>query len=153
MPPFLLVLESIEKPGNLGAILRTASGAGVDLVLICGRSVDLCNPNVLRSSTGAVFSTPVVALPLPDLLSFLNERRIRSVATVPKDGSLYTEVDLCGPVAIVMGAEDTGLSADWLQAAVEKARIPMHGTADSLNLSVSAALMVYEAERQRHLAR
>ena len=147
--PLLLVLESVEKPGNLGAILRTANGAGVDAVLVCGKSVDLCNPNVLRASTGVVFETPTVAMETRDLLDVLQRRGVRIVATTPDADLPYTDLDLSGPVAIVAGAEHAGLSAEWLDAADSRVAIPMHGAADSLNLSVSAALLVYEAEKQR----
>lgn len=151
--PLLLVIESVEKPGNLGAVLRSANGAGVDLVLICGQSVDLCNPNVLRASTGAVFMTPTAAMAEADLLDFLKSKSIRMIAATPDTQTPHTDTDLTGPVAIIVGAEDTGLTVTWLEAADQKVRIPMHGQADSLNLSVSAAILVYEAERQRRAGR
>lgn len=149
--PLLLVLEAVEKPGNLGAILRVADGAGADAVIVCDPGTDVFNPNVLRASTGAFFSVPVVEEDASRVRSWLRERRIRGVATTPAAATIYTAVDLRGPVAILLGAEDRGLSADWLMRADMQVRIPMRGEADSLNVSVTAALMAYEAVRQRHL--
>ncbi len=146
--PLLLVLHDVEKPGNLGAVLRTASGAGVDGVLIAG-GADLGNPNTLRSSTGAVFTVPCAADDPDHVLTFLRERGVRLIATTPDTDTLHTDADLRGGIAIILGAEDTGLPGNWLKAADQRVRIPMHGTADSLNVSVAAAVLAYEAERQR----
>jgi len=147
--PLVLVLEEVEKPGNLGAIVRTASGAGVDAVIACGAGADPWNPNALRASTGAVFSVPVLELPSAELVPWLRGRGLALVATTPDADMLHTEIDLTGPVAILLGAEDTGLSAGLLGAADVRCRIPMLGAADSLNVSVAAALLAYEARRQR----
>lgn len=149
--PLLLVLEAVEKPGNLGAILRVADGAGADAVIVCDPGTDIFNPNVLRASTGAFFTVPVVEEDASRVRSWLRELRIRGVATTPAAAIAYTDADLRGPVAILLGAEDRGLSAEWLMRADLQVRIPMRGEADSLNVSVTAALMAYEAVRQRRL--
>lgn len=149
--PLLLVLEAVEKPGNLGAILRAADGAGVDAVIVCDPGTDIFNPNVLRASTGAFFTVPVIEEDASRVRSWLRERRIPGVATTPAAATVYTDADLRGPVAILLGAEDRGLSDEWLMRADLQVRIPMRGEADSLNVSVTAALMAYEAVRQRLL--
>jgi TrmH family RNA methyltransferase len=149
--PLLLVLEAVEKPGNLGAILRVADGAGADAVIVCDPGTDIFNPNVLRASTGAFFTVPVVEEDASRVRSWLRERRIRGVATTPAAAISYTDADLRGPAAILLGSEDRGLSAEWLMRADLQVRIPMRGEADSLNVSVTAALMAYEAVRQRLL--
>nr|BCX00429.1 MAG: 23S rRNA methyltransferase [Bacteroidota bacterium] len=144
----LLVLAGLEKPGNVGAILRTADAVGVELVLATG-GVDVYSPQVIRNSTGAVFTVPVVPLQEEEALHWIRSQGIRLVAAHPEGTSLYWDVDLRGPVAFVLGAEDVGLSEFWLRAADQVVRIPMRGIADSLNVSVSAALLLYEALRQR----
>ncbi len=149
--PLLLVLEGVEKPGNLGAVLRVADGVGADAVIVCDPGTDIFNPNVLRASTGAFFTVPVVEEDASRVRSWMRERRIRGVATTPAAATAYTDADLRGPVAILLGAEDRGLSDEWLMRADLQVRIPMRGEADSLNVSVTAALMAYEAARQRHL--
>jgi len=147
--PLLLVLHHVEKPGNLGAVLRTASGAGVDGVLIAG-GADLGNPNALRAGTGAVFTVPCAAAAPHAALDWLRARGLRLLAATPDHAVVHHTLDLTGPVALILGAEDTGLPADWLAAAHARVRIPMHGAADSLNVSVAAAVLAYEAERQRN---
>jgi TrmH family RNA methyltransferase len=147
--PLIIVLEGVEKPGNLGAVLRCADGAGADAVLLCGTGTDIYNPNVLRASRGTVFSVPTVQATSPEIAEFLAARQIRRVATTPQAQKDYTDCDLTGPLAIVVGAEDRGLSQMWLDLAEERTRIPLHGKADSLNLAISAALLLYEAVRQR----
>lgn len=151
LPPdaLILVLENVEKPGNLGAIVRTASGAGVNAVLACGEGADPWNPNTLRASTGAVFSVPVATAEASEITAFLHDRAIRLVAAVPDAHDSYSALDLVGPTAFLLGAEDRGLTADMTAAADVTCRIPMNGAADSLNVSVSAAILVYEARRQR----
>jgi TrmH family RNA methyltransferase len=151
--PLVLVLEGVEKPGNLGAVVRTASGAGVAAVLACGAGADPWNPNALRASTGAVFTVPTVSSGAAEILDFLRERGIPLLATTPAAPDLHTACDLTGPVAVLLGAEDTGLSSEMLAAAGRRCRIPMLGTADSLNVSVAAALLAYEALRQRSARR
>jgi len=147
--PLLLVLHDVEKPGNLGAVLRTASGAGVDGVLVAG-GADLGNPNTLRASTGAVFSVPCAAAEPDAALAWLRARGLRLLAATPDADAVHHAADLRGAVALILGAEDTGLPPAWLDAADARLRIPMHGAADSLNVSVAAAVLAYEAERQRN---
>lgn len=148
-PEFLLVGEHIEKPGNLGAMLRTADAAGVSGVVAADPVTDWGNPNVVRSSKGAVFSVPVVSATTTDTLAWLRERRVSIVAATPDTDLLHTDADLTGPVAIAVGAEKEGLSAEFLAAADIRVRIPMVGRVDSLNVATSAAILVYEAVRQR----
>lgn len=152
--PFLPVIEGGEKPGNLGAIMRTADAAGVDGVIISTgedlSGTDIHNPNAVRASLGAVFTVPVAVAPTTDTIGWLRQHRIRTVAATPDAAISYTAVDMTGPVALVMGSEARGLSAEWLAAADESVVIPMFGAVDSLNLSVAAALLLYEVVRQRH---
>lgn len=153
--PFLIIIDGAEKPGNLGAILRTADAAGVDGLILTGdeaNGTDIHNPNVIRSSLGAIFSVPVITAPEEEAIIWLQDRGIRIVATTPAADKLYTAVSLQGAVAIVMGSESLGLGPVWLESADLRVRIPMHGVVDSLNLSVSTALLVYEAVRQRGLS-
>lgn len=148
-PPLLLVAEAVEKPGNLGAMLRTADAAGVDALIVCDPATDLANPNVVRASRGALFTVPVAQAGNTETLSWLKTQGVAVVAATPQAALPYTDADLRGPVAIVVGAEDTGLSAEWLAAADLQVRIPMSGKVNSLNVAASAALLVYEAVRQR----
>ena len=147
--PLLVVLESLEKPGNLGAVLRVADGAGADGVIVCGGGTDLFNPNVLRASRGAFFSVPTVAARTDELQQFLRDRNIAAVATSPVADHRWDEIGLAGPTAIVLGTEHDGLSTEWLGQADLTVGIPMLGTGDSLNVSTSAAVLLYEAVRQR----
>lgn len=148
--PLILVAESIEKPGNLGAMLRTASAAGASAVITVGGSVDVHNPNTLRSSTGAVFSTPVAVASWTELVEWLEQRSTRVVAASPEADVPFWETDLVGPVAIVIGAEDEGLSEQARSIARELVRIPQTDSGvDSLNASVAAAVLLFEAVRQR----
>lgn len=147
--PFLLVVEAIEKPGNLGTILRGADAAGVDAVLVCDPVTDLFNPNVVRSSTGVLFAMPVAIAATSEVTAYLRERRIRIVVTTPSAERLYTASDLTGPLALVMGSEQFGLGPEWLAAADERVRIPMAGQADSLNVGMAAIVALFEAVRQR----
>lgn len=147
--PLVLVCAGVEKPGNLGAILRTADAAGVSAVIAAEPGTDWSNPNVVRASKGAVYSIPVAAAPEREVLDWLAARDIPVLATTPDANSAYTGIDLRGPLAIAVGAEDRGLSAAWLAAARHRALIPMYGRVDSLNVSTSAAILVYEALRQR----
>jgi TrmH family RNA methyltransferase len=148
--PLVIVAESIEKPGNLGAILRTADAAHVDALLLCDPRVDLWNPNVIRASRGAVFSVPVIEGEKESALGWLKRRNMRVLAATPSGDMLYTDVDLRGPIAIAVGTEDEGLTDFWLSNADVKVKIPMLGKVNSLNVSVSTALIVYEAFRQRN---
>lgn len=147
--PLLLVIEGVEKPGNLGALLRTADGAGVDAVIVCDPATDLNNPNVVRASLGTLFYLPVAEASSAETLFFLRQRGIAVVAADPDAALPYTRAELSGPLAIVVGAEDTGLSPGWKEGADLAVRIPMLGKNDSLNVSVSAAVLLYEALRQR----
>jgi RNA methyltransferase, TrmH family len=150
--PFLLVVEAIEKPGNLGTILRSADAAGCHAVVVCDPVTDLFNPNVVRASTGVLFSVPCVVEENSIVLAWLKERGIRTVATSPSATSLYTESDLRGPIAIIMGSEQYGLSEFWLKNADLPVRIPMAGQADSLNVAMAALITLFEAVRQRNKA-
>lgn len=147
--PLLLVCESVEKPGNLGAILRTADAAGVDAVIATDAATDWGNPNIVRASKGAVFSTQIASTTNEELLAWLRERDIKIIATTPDTETSYTQADLTGPVAIFVGTEKHGLSDFWLKNADIKTLIPMVGKIDSLNVATSAALLAYEAVRQR----
>ncbi|HXF85048.1 MAG TPA: RNA methyltransferase [Anaerolineales bacterium] len=147
--PLVILAESLEKPGNLGAILRTADAARVDAVLVCDPRVDAWNPNVVRASRGAVFSVPLVECDAVSALEWLRGRKIRIIAATPSAEVLYTDIDFSHPAAIAVGVEDRGLSDFWLSSADVKVKIPMMGKVNSLNVSVSAALIVYEAVRQR----
>lgn len=147
--PLYVVCSGLEKPGNLGAILRSADGAGADAVLLDRDAVDLFSPQTIRASTGAVFTLPVAGAPADALVPWLRGRGVQIVAATPDADRRYTDVDLTGPTALVMGAEAEGLDGGWRGAADARVRIPMAGVADSLNVSVAAALLVYEARRQR----
>jgi len=147
--PLIIVAESLEKPGNLGAILRTADAAHVDAVLLCDHRVDVWNPNVVRASRGAVFSVPVVECDNASALEWLKRRKLRVLAATPTTNVLYTETNLREPIAIAVGTEDEGLTDFWMQNADKRVKIPMLGKVNSLNVSVSTALIIYEALRQR----
>ena len=147
--PLIMVLESVEKPGNLGAVLRSADAAGADAVFICDPLTDIYNPNLIRASIGAVFTVPVIACSSEDAIAWLRERDFAILTAQLQDSSLYYESDMKGATAIVMGTESTGLSDLWRRAATAHIRIPMLGRLDSLNVSVSAAILLFEAIRQR----
>jgi RNA methyltransferase, TrmH family len=147
--PLVLVCAGLEKPGNLGAILRTADAAGVAAVIAADPVTDWGNPNVVRASKGTVFSVPVAAGTSAQALDWIAARRLAIVAATPDAKQLVTDVDLTGPTAIAVGAEQAGLSSEWLERADHRVRIPMFGRADSLNVSTSAAIITYEAVRQR----
>ena len=152
--PFLVIIDGIEKPGNLGAILRTADAAGVDGLILTsdeGTGTDIYNPNVIRASLGAIFTVPVLSKPALETIAWLKAEGIMIVATSPEAAQVFTAASLIGPIAIVLGSEAYGLGATWLDAADQKVRIPMFGKVDSLNVSVSTALLLYEALRQRQL--
>jgi TrmH family RNA methyltransferase len=149
-PSFFVVLEAVEKPGNLGAVLRTCDGAGVDGVIICDGKTDVYNPNVVRVSLGTVFAVKTVVASNEETLEFLKAKNIKICATLPQAKAVYAKTDLTGPVAVVMGSEQDGLTDFWTNHADLKVRIPMHGKADSFNVSVSAAILLYEIIRQRN---
>ena len=151
LPPNALVIvtESIEKPGNLGTILRSADAAKVAAVIVCDRTTDIHNPNVVRASTGTMFSVPIVEASSDEALAWLKEKGFKVLAATPHAEKLHFEVDLTGNVAIALGAEQYGLTAKWMDGAELRVRIPMLGLADSLNVSAAATILVYEAVRQR----
>jgi RNA methyltransferase, TrmH family len=147
----LLVCERVEKPGNLGAMLRTADAAGLTALIAADPVTDWGNPNVIRASKGTVFSVPVASATAGDVLAWLADLALTVVAATPDADLLVTDADLTGPTAIVVGSETHGLPARWLAAADVRVRIPMFGRADSLNVATSAAIVAYEAVRQRLL--
>lgn len=147
--PFVVVAEGIEKPGNLGAMLRTADAAGIDALIAAAPLTDWSNPNIIRASKGALFSVPVAAADNPTTLAWLRERLVRIVAATPQATVSYTGADLRGPVAIAVGEEKYGLSQFWLDHADIRVRIPMVGRVNSLNVATATALLVYEVVRQR----
>lgn len=147
--PLIIVLESVEKPGNLGAILRTADAAQVDAVIVCDPKTDLFNPNVIRSSIGCVFTTQVAACSSEEAYQWLKKSHITIYSAALTAEKFYHETDLSKPAAIVMGTEADGLSEFWLTKADAQIKIPMQGKIDSLNVSTSCAVLVFEAKRQR----
>lgn len=147
--PLVVVLESVEKPGNLGAVLRSADAAHADAVIVCDPLTDLYNPNLIRSSLGAVFTVPCVACTSEECIKFLKEKSIRILTAQLQDSHLYYDTDMTVATALVMGKESSGLTDMWRQAADAHIRIPMMGRLDSLNVSVSTAILLFEAVRQR----
>lgn len=147
--PLYVVAVTIEKPGNLGTILRTADAVGADGVIVCDRCTDVFNPNVVRASVGTLFTVPVVETTSEALRPWLTARGVTTVATTPDAPALYTNTDLTGPVAITVGSEQYGLPDHWLEAAGTRVAIPMAGDADSLNAAVATAVVLFEAIRQR----
>jgi len=147
--PLIIVAESLEKPGNLGAILRTADAARVDAVLVCDPRVDPWNPNVVRASRGTVFTVPVVVTQNAPALEWIRSRKLRLLAAAPSASAIYTDIDMRGPIAFALGTEDQGLTRFWLSNADAQVKIPLLGTVNSLNVSVAAALLTFEAIRQR----
>jgi RNA methyltransferase, TrmH family len=148
-PAFVIVAESIEKPGNLGAILRTADAARVDAVIVCDPRVDVWNPNVVRASRGAIFTLQIVESANSNALAWLRSQGMQILAATPSADKLYTDVNLRESVAIAVGTEDKGLTDFWMSNADIKVKIPMMGKVNSLNVSVATALLAYEAVRQR----
>ena len=149
--PLIIVLESVEKPGNLGAVLRTADAAAADAVIVCDPLTDLFNPNLIRSSVGAFFTVPCVACTSQECIEFLKRHHITILTAQLQDSKPYYDTDMTCPTAIVMGTEATGLTDAWRVAADAPILIPMQGAIDSLNVSVSAAILLFEAVRQRHI--
>lgn len=147
--PLAVVIEGVEKPGNLGAVLRSADGAGADALIVADARTDPFNPNAIRASAGTVFSVPLAAASTASTIAWLRDHGLRIVAARVDADRLYTDLDLTGSLAIVLGAETEGLSASWTGPDIEAVRLPMLGVADSLNVSVSAAILLYEARRQR----
>lgn len=147
--PLVLILEGIEKPGNLGAILRSADGAGADAVILVDCVLDLYNPNAIRSSQGLIFALPIACVERQPLMQWLQAGNFKLFATTPDTSRSYWEVNYKGPSAILFGSESNGLSTYWLDAADPTISIPMQGQADSLNVSAAVAVCLYEARRQR----
>lgn len=147
--PLIAVIEGLEKPGNVGAILRSADGAGVDAVIVVNAATDLFNPNTIRASVGTVFGKQVCLATVEETLNKLRDWHVPIIATRPDATMLYSEVDFRQGAAIVLGTEATGLTTAWQQADVVGVRLPMRGIADSLNVSTTAAVLFYEAQRQR----
>ncbi len=145
----VVVAESIEKPGNLGTILRSADAAGVHAVIVCDRCTDIHNPNVVRASTGTLFSVPVVEAESDEALAFLRQRGFRILAATPHTEHLHCDVPLTGNVALAVGTEQYGLTDKWMSAADLRVRIPMFGLADSLNVAAATTILLFEAVRQR----
>lgn len=148
----VLVVEAIEKPGNLGTMLRTADAVGTDGVVVCDQTTDPFNPNVVRASTGTLFTVPLAVAPTQVTIDWLREAGVGIVATTPDTDELVWDADLTGPVAVVVGAEQFGLSPAWIERADVRVRIPMAGTADSLNAAMAAGVVLFEAARQRRLS-
>jgi TrmH family RNA methyltransferase len=147
--PFIIVLEAVEKPGNLGAILRTADAAKADAVIVCDPNTDIYNPNVIRSSIGCLFTVPVGVCSSTEAYDWLQSKQVKTYAAELTAAKWYHVVDFRGPSAIIMGTEADGLTPFWLDAADTRIKIPMRGAIDSLNVSVSTAILTFEAMRQR----
>ena len=145
-----IIAEAVEKPGNLGSILRSADASGVDGLIICNKCTDIYNPNVIRASTGALFSVPMAEASTQETIRWLKENKIQSLAATPHTDKIYTEVDMTQSVAIVVGTEQHGLTQEWLDNADIGVRIPMLGKIDSLNVATAATILLYEAARQRN---
>ena len=148
--PLVMVLESVEKPGNLGAVLRSADAARADAVIVCDPLTDLYNPNLIRASLGGIFTVPTVAATSEETIAWLQAHDIRILTAQLQDSSWYYDIDMTVGTALVMGTESTGLTDIWRRAADAHIRIPMLGRLDSLNVSVSAAILLFEAVRQRN---
>lgn len=147
--PLVAVLEGVEKPGNIGAVLRSADAAGLSALIVADGRTDLFNPNTIRASLGAVFSMPVCAAPAAEVLDWLVDHKVAIFAARVDAEEVYTSVDLARPAAIVLGSEAAGLSETWNAGGVTPIRLPMQGQVDSLNVSAAAAVLFYEARRQR----
>lgn len=147
--PLILIAQALEKPGNIGALMRTADAADLDAVIIADPKTDLYNPNIIRSSVGCVFTTPIAIGTSHEVIQFLQKRHITIYGAALSSSKSYAETDFKGPCAIAMGTESTGLSEEWLEKSDQNIIIPMQGEIDSMNVSVSAAILIFEAKRQR----
>lgn len=147
--PLILVAEAPEKPGNIGALLRTADAANIDAVIIANPKSDLYNPNIIRSSVGAVFTTPIALATTSEVLAFLKEHKIDIYCATLQDSTSYHSLNYLTATAFVVGTEATGLSEEWRLASTKNIIIPMSGEIDSMNVSVAASILVFEAKRQR----
>ena len=148
--PFFVVAEAIEKPGNLGTILRSSDAVGVDGLIVCDRCTDIYNPNVVRASVGTLFTVPTIEATSEKTLQWLKDQKILILAATPHATVEFTEVDLNQPLAIAVGTEQLGLSQKWMNEANLQVKIPMNGVADSLNVAMATTLLLYEVHRQRN---
>ncbi|MDO9542207.1 MAG: RNA methyltransferase [Kiritimatiellia bacterium] len=148
--PLLVIAEAIEKPGNLGTMLRSADAAGADAVIVCDRCTDINNPNVVRASIGAIFTVPVVETSSAEAIKWLHEKKIKILAASPHAALEYTQADLRRGTALVVGEEKQGLSELWIKTADLQVRIPMRGRIDSLNVAAATTVLLFEAARQRN---
>lgn len=144
-----VIAEAIEKPGNLGTIIRTADAVGATAVIVCDRCTDIYNPNVVRASVGTLFTLPVLEADGQAVLEWLRQNKVKIIAATPHAKEVFTDIDMSGPVAIAMGTEQLGLSELWMKSCDIPVRIPMHGVADSLNVAMATTLLLYEVVRQR----
>jgi TrmH family RNA methyltransferase len=147
--PLILVAEAPEKPGNIGALLRTADAAGLDAVIIANPLTDLYNPNIIRSSVGCLFTNSIATGSTSAIIDYLNKNQISIFCAALQASIPYTECDFTQGAAIVVGTESTGLSSNWLKESDQNIKIPMHGEIDSMNVSVAAGILIFEAKRQR----
>lgn len=147
--PLIVVAEAIEKPGNLGTILRSSDAVGLDALIVCDRCTDIHNPNVVRASVGTLFTVPIIEASSADTIVWLKSRGIKILAATPSATAEFTEVDMKVPLAIAVGTEQLGLSKQWMDEADLRVKIPMCGVADSLNVAMATTLLMYEALRQR----
>ncbi len=147
--PFFIVAEGIEKPGNLGTILRSSDAAGVDALIVCDKKTDLFNPNVVRASVGTLFTVQTLEATTEETLAYFKQHNIKTLAATPHAEKLYTEVDLKQPLALIVGTEQVGLTDKWMKEADLKVKIPMMGVADSLNVATATTLLLFEVVRQR----
>ena len=151
--PLILIVENIEKPGNIGAMLRTADASNIDCLLVTNPRTDIYNPNVVRSSVGGLFTVPIGIGSNDDILDFLKQNQINTYAASLQDSISYEKIDFSTPSAVVVGTEATGLSEFWIKESKSNIKIPMLGTLDSMNVSVAAAILLFEATRQRNFYR
>ncbi len=147
--PLILVLESIEKPGNIGAMLRTADAANIDAVILANSKSDLYNPNIVRSSVGCLFTNQIASGTTEEIIAFLKEKNINFYSATLQNSNEYHKVDYTTPTALVVGTEATGLTQKWRDESTQNIIIPMQGEIDSMNVSVAAAILLFEAKRQR----
>jgi TrmH family RNA methyltransferase len=147
--PLYLIAEAIEKPGNLGTMLRTADGTGVTAIILCDKGTDIFNPNVVRASIGTLFTVPIIECSGDEAIAWCRQHQVKILAATPHTETVYTDVDMTRPVAVVVGTEKWGLSDQWMTQADLKVVIPMLGQADSLNVATATSLLLYEAVRQR----
>lgn len=147
--PFILVAEAPEKPGNIGALLRTADAAGVDAVMIANPKTDMYNPNIIRSSVGGVFTNQIATGTTTEIIKFLKENHIKIFCATLQSAKAYTAENYKGPTAIVVGTEAVGLSSEWRESSTQNIIIPMNGAIDSMNVSVSAGILLFEVRKQR----